>query len=327
MIKVSCHIFRLSTLALLLLFLLAIPAIGTAASLPADAIGEVVYLVGSVSAQQPTQTVRELDLESPVYPEDTVVTHKYSQVEIRFKDGTILAQSNDATISLNEYVYSTDASASKLLFQMTIGTFRIATGHIVKQNPEGFELQTPQTSLGIRGTQPFIRLEKGEPELVGVIEVTPGYTVEVTSARQTITFDRGGFFTEVDDTGGMSAPAPTPPDLQRNIQRAAPMTSRGELGSRGSKDDTKRKVKAFKQHVTHEKESLDDHSGGHPDYGSLHRISVKSKGLKNAIGEKEGRGSIESGGSVGTGHPDDDGHPDGDDHDHGDDHGDGGGGH
>jgi len=332
MLKVFTRVSTISTITTLLLCLLLAASFASAASLAAEAIGEVVYMAGTVRAQQPNSTARDLDLESPIFPRDTVVTSRYSQVEIRFKDGTILAQGNDAEISLDDYVYSTDVSASKLLFKMSTGTFRVVTGEIVKLNPEAFILQTRFTTLGIRGTQPFIKIEEDASDMVGVIELTPGYTVSVTSARQTVSFDRAGLFTNINRDGEMSDPAPTPPAVQRAIQRAAPMTSLGELGARGSKDDMKRKVKTFEKHVEREKKGIGDHDGhgddGHPDYGSIHHITVQQTGLKNAKDQKEGKSSAISDGSssLGGDHPDD-GHPDDGDDGHGDDHGDGGGGH
>lgn len=321
MTHVPNHFFKLVALSLLFLTMTLIPTVASASSLSPDAIGEVVYMACTVHAQQPNAASRKLALESPVFSRDTVITSRYSQVEIRFKDGTILAQGNDAEIALNDYVYDAGSAASKLLFKMTIGTFRIATGEIVKLNPEAFALQTPRTALGIRGTQPFFKIETNE-ETIGVIDLTPGYTVTVTSARQSVTFNTPGVFTSVSDDGSMSDPAPTPAELQRSIQRTAPMTSKGELGAKGTKDDQKRKVLTFQKHVTREKESLKGR-GGKPDYGTIHHISIQQKGLKNAKDQKAGK-STASGGT-GISHPDD-GHPD-DGDDHGDDHGDDGGDH
>lgn len=331
MAGVSNHFFKLSGILTLLFLLLFSPPIAEAMSTSSEAIGEVVYMAGTVHAQQTNESARELELDSPVFVGDVITTARHSQVEILFTDGTILAQSNDATISLDEFVYSTGNSASKLLFKMAVGTFRVVTGELVKLNPEGFQMSTPLAFLGIRGTQPFFKIlsaKDGGTETIGLIELTPGFTVSVTTARQTVTFDRAGLFTNVERDGSMSEAAPTPPGVQRSIQRAAPITSMGELGARGSKEDQKRKVKVFEQHISRQKKDLGDHEG-HPDYGKIHHITVQKKALKNAKAQKEGSSKAISDGPT---HPDD-GHPDGghpdDGHgdDHGDDHGDSGGGH
>ncbi|MGL1864109.1 MAG: FecR family protein [Pseudodesulfovibrio sp.] len=321
MAKVSNHAFKFSIVTIILLSFIFIATLASAASMADEAIGEVVYLAGTVRAQQPNAAARQLTLESVVFARDTLTTSQYSKVEIRFKDGTILAQGQSGEISLDNYVYSTNASASKLLFKMSLGTFRIVTGEIVKLNPEAFKLETQITTLGIRGTQPFIKIEK-DVETIGVIELTPGYTVTATTAKQSITFDKAGFFTSIDRDGGMSQPTPTPPAVQRAIQQAAPMTSLGEHGARGSKEDMQRKVKTFEKHIVREKEDLGEHSdtGNKPSYGKIHQISVHTKGLKNAENERDGKGSSSTSGTlIGGDHHDDDHHDDG--------HGDGGGDH
>lgn len=266
-------------LALLLMTWLSVP------SLAADPIGQVVSMTGSVKALQTDGGERTLDLDSPVYAQEKLVTGPTSNVEVRLLDETILAQGPDSTIFLDEYVYSPDPSASKLLFKMGAGTFRFLSGKIVKQNPSAFELQTPMTTIGIRGTEPVAKV--GPTEVIGLLSIEPGHIVEVATAKGTLQMNKPGTSINVGKGGAMSPPAPMPKALKRSIMQAAPMTTQGEVGTKGKKEDLERKVKAFKQNIGHAKGGLGDVSGP-PDYGKLHNIHMQALGQKQAESQRDG---------------------------------------
>lgn len=251
-----------------------------------NAIGEVTYLMGSVKATQPNGKTRALDLSSQVIPLDVISTGRDSNIEIRFKDETVYSQGELSSISLDDYVYSPDPTASKLLFKMGEGTFRFVTGEIVKQNPDGFALQTPLSTVGIRGTEPFAVIEKAT-EQIGVIAIDPKHTVEVKTAKTSVTINRAGMMTNVSSDGSMSTPAATPAQVQKTVIQAAPMPSQGELGSMGSKKDLQRKAKAFELNAVRAKSSLGD-IGSKPDYGQLRNITQQKTGQQNAKGESTG---------------------------------------
>lgn len=283
-------------LAALVACLAPLPALGAEEKeeLP-NAIGEVTYIMGSVNAEQPDGKVRPLDLESQVIPLDMIKTGRDSNVEIRFKDDTVYAQGEMASISLDEYVYSPNPSMSKLLFKMGEGTFRFVTGEIVKQNPDNFELQTPLSTLGIRGTEPFAVVEKAS-EQIGVIAIDPKHVVEVKTARAKVTINKPGVMTTVSSDGSMTAPAPTPAKTQKNVIQSAPMPSQGELGSMGSKVDLQRKAKAFELNAIRQKGQLGG-VGDKPNYGSLRNIHRQQAGQRNAEGEQAGTRSTTGSGT------------------------------
>lgn len=262
-----------------------------------DPIGQVISMTGSVKALLADGSSRVLDLDSPVYAKEKLITGPASNVEVRLLDETILAQGPDSTISLDDYVFSPDPTVSKLLFKMSTGTFRFLSGEIVKQNPDAFKLETPLTSIGIRGTEPFAVV--GPTEVVGLISIDPAHTMEVTTAKGKTSMNKSGTSINIGKGGDMTPPAPTPPALQKSVMQAAPMTSQGEVGSKGKQEDLERKVKAFKQNITHTKSQLGGISGP-PDYGRLHNLQMQTKGQKDAESQRDGTdGSISTSSSGG----------------------------
>jgi len=280
-----------TALALLLLAILCLPGLSAAA----DPIGKVISMNGSAKAVAEDGADRALDLDSPVFARERLVTGRASNIEVRLADETLLAQGPDSTITLDEYVFSNDPAMSKLLFKMGAGTFRFLTGQIVQQNPEGFNLATPLTTIGIRGTEPFAVVAATEE--IGLLSIAPTHTMQVTTARGTVSMNRTGTSVSVGPDGSMTPPTPTTPAVRNAVMQAAPMTSQGEVGPKGQQEDRERKVKAFKENIAHSKGQLGDVSG-RPDYGALHNIGMQSMGESAAESQRDGTdGSISGLGS------------------------------
>lgn len=268
---------RFALTLVLLVCLVPITAFGADApdNLP-NAIGKVVYLSGSVMAEQPDGTKRKLDLDKQVVPKDVVVTGSRSSVEIVFNDEAVFSQGPNARISLDEFVYTGNPSASKLLFKMGEGTFRYVTGKIVKQNSDAFALETPTTTIGIRGTEVFATITKAL-ERIGNLELTAGHTMnvgpqQITRSMQAVSVDPA--------TGDISPPGPVSAEEAAEVIKAAPQTTQGEPGAKNEDtDDMSRKVDAFKNNITRTKENL---GTGKPDYGDLHTLAMQEQGQKTA---------------------------------------------
>lgn len=282
-------------MALLITAVCISPSLSMAAapSQAPDPIGEVIHIMGFVSAQIPGMDARKLELKSPVFIHEVIVTGRTGNVEIRFKDDTIYSQGTESTLSMDDYVFSEDASSSKLLFKMGEGTFRFVTGQIVKQNPDAFALTTPMTSIGIRGTEPFAIVEP-KRERIGVLEIASGHTVVVTSEINAMSMSEANLMTDIELGRPLSPPAPIPAAVREKVIKAAPMTSQGEFGLYGSKKELQLKADGFKNLLNFEKKQI----GGlnvHPDYQQLRKIAVQERAFNNATNERDGKTKAEAG--------------------------------
>ncbi|EGB14164.1 hypothetical protein DND132_0949 [Pseudodesulfovibrio mercurii] len=279
--------------ALLQCFLLAAALVATVPTAVAamepvpenpDAVGQVVSLNGKVTAQGADGTVRTLNVNHPVVPRDVIVTGSRSNVEILFKDRSVLSQGPDSRTSVDEYVFSDTPSASKMLLKVGTGTFRYVTGQIVRQNPDAFALETPTTTIGIRGTEVFAE-NTVEGEEIGVLSMTPGHRVEVSMPGQQRTIPRAGL--SVMAAGGqLSAPAPTNPATRSRVMRAAPQTTQGEQAA-PPRSDLDRRIEAFASAIDRTKGGL----GGlddRPDYNALHNITLQTQARDAAESGRDG---------------------------------------
>jgi uncharacterized repeat protein (TIGR01451 family) len=150
---------------------------------PSEPVGKVVTLKGKVTAES-TSGTRVLKSGTPVYQQDVLVTYRDSRSEVKFEDGTRLAQGPDSRIRVDEYVFDThNDSASGIILNMSKGVFRVISGKIAEQNPDRFTVKSPLTEIGIRGTATVSNVQPGF-EKHGVQDMTRG--------KQVIMQDRSG---------------------------------------------------------------------------------------------------------------------------------------
>src|SRR6478609_684729 len=103
------------------------PAVQDAALNP---IGKVVAATGSVTIEHVNAVVVQATLASqagetkvgdPVYQGDVVRTGADGRVSINFTDGTSFNLSNNANMTLNEFVYDPNGRSNSTLFNLTKG--------------------------------------------------------------------------------------------------------------------------------------------------------------------------------------------------------------
>ena len=138
------------------------PAVQNAASNP---IGKVVTATGSVTIEHVNAVVVQANLASQagqtkvgdlVYLEDVVRTGADGRVSINFTDGTSFNLSNNANMTLNEFVYDPNGKSNSTLFNLSKGTFTFVAGKIAKTGD--MKIDTPVATMGIRGTTPHVEI-------------------------------------------------------------------------------------------------------------------------------------------------------------------------
>jgi len=136
----------------------------------ATQIGVVTIAYGTATAEGP-DGVRDLAPESPVFVDEIITTRGgASAVEIKFADGAVLSQGPNSSVVLDAYVFNPAQSAGEMTIKLVQGTFRSVTGEIVDMNPEGFSLETPLATIGIRGTTTGHKIVPGQPESHVVVD-------------------------------------------------------------------------------------------------------------------------------------------------------------
>ena len=138
------------------------PAVQDAAVIP---IGKVVEATGSVTIEHVNAVVvqaklpggaGETKVDDLVYQGDVVRTGADGRVSINFTDGTSFNLTNNANMTLNEFVYDPNGKSNSTLFNLSKGTFTFIAGKIAKTGD--MKIETPAATMGIRGTTPHVEV-------------------------------------------------------------------------------------------------------------------------------------------------------------------------
>jgi len=193
-------------------------AISTALSLPAKAakqVGAVEQVSGECSIVRDGQKI-DAKRTQPIQINDEISTKAKAEITIRFKDDTQLILGESSHASIDAYVYG--GADSNLLFNFSTGTFRAITGKLVEANPEGFNMKTPLTLLGIRGSDVYVLVGMVGEE-AGALDLGPNHALEIKTAKQTTRITKPGMRAKISFSGVISSPSPIPPGTVTNMKK------------------------------------------------------------------------------------------------------------
>lgn len=102
-----------------------------------------------------TQTLRVGD---PVFQNDLMQTGATGAVGIIFEDNTILSLGPKSRLAIDGYTFAPEQGKLSLLLRLLRGTASYISGIIGKQAPEAVKFQTPDATIGIRGTKFLVKV-------------------------------------------------------------------------------------------------------------------------------------------------------------------------
>ena len=106
---------------------------------------------GSKSPARQT-TLEQVASGEDVVMGDAVSTRTKSRLQIMLLDQTAITMGENASLVIDEFVYDPENAGSALSASVTQGAFRLVTGGVARNNPEGTKVKLPSAVLTIRGT-------------------------------------------------------------------------------------------------------------------------------------------------------------------------------
>jgi len=98
-----------------------------------------------------------------IYAGDTIVVGKNAFIQIRFTDGGLFSLRPDSEFKVSTYRYQEQESENgKMVLELLKGGLRTISGSIGKKNKDNYQLKTPISTIGIRGTHYGLRLCAGD---------------------------------------------------------------------------------------------------------------------------------------------------------------------
>ena len=125
-------------------------------------IGVISAGVGEIS----NQDSEKLTTGSKIYFGDTIIVKEQSSAQILLLDETALTVGEKSELTIDDFIYDPKSKVGKIVSSIKVGTVRIITGEISKQNPDNLEVNVPSGSIGARGTEFAVVTESDEKSTV-----------------------------------------------------------------------------------------------------------------------------------------------------------------
>jgi hypothetical protein len=156
------------------------------------------------------QEVRELHMEDGVFFNEIISTSADSASKIRFADDTLLTVGPDSKVTIDVFVYDPTSKNSKMVVNATLGVARFVTG---KMGSAAYQIKTPTTTIGVRGTVLTVTVEEDGTTSANVEDgaiIVQGATGEPVEVSE-------GMSTTAEPGEAASEPAPTDPEVEADV--------------------------------------------------------------------------------------------------------------
>ena len=125
-------------------------------------IGVVAVGIGDISNQKNEKLITG----SKIYFGDTIMVKEKSNAQILLLDETALTIGEKTELTIDDFVYDPQTKVGKIVSNIKVGTVRVITGEISKQNPDNLEVNIPTGSVGARGTEFVVVTESDKKSTV-----------------------------------------------------------------------------------------------------------------------------------------------------------------
>jgi hypothetical protein len=179
-----------------------------------DAAGVTGAVQGEARLESPARqtTVEQVASGEDVVMGDVVSTRTKSRLQIMLLDQTAITMGENASLVIDEFVYDPGNAGSALSASVAQGAFRLVTGGVARNNPEGTKVKLPSAVLTIRGTT-----TEGNCDSTGCIVVLSGTgdqnsagkkpsQILIESDKGSKVLKRTGFFVLISPDGTITEP-------------------------------------------------------------------------------------------------------------------------
>jgi FecR protein len=179
-----------------------------------DAAGVTGAVQGEARLESPARqtTVDQVASGEDVVMGDAVSTRTKSRLQIMLLDQTAITMGENASLVIDEFVYDPDNADSAMSASVAQGAFRLVTGGVARNNPEGTKVKLPSAVLTIRGTT-----TEGNCDSTGCIVVLSGTgdqnsagkkpsQILIESDKGSKVLKRTGFFVLISPDGTITEP-------------------------------------------------------------------------------------------------------------------------
>ncbi len=135
----------------------------TSQAVYADAVGKFVKVEGRVDITRPGEPAELVNVGTEIFEKDIIRSKSDSKAEILFRDGNVLRLAQRTRVEVSEYI--SDSSKRSTILNLFRGKIQNKVkkllGSIFGDDENRYEVHTPTSVCGVRGTDFFMTYEKG----------------------------------------------------------------------------------------------------------------------------------------------------------------------
>jgi hypothetical protein len=143
-------------MSLLLLFVVSIVAVANASD---ESAGSLRNTTGDVLIERSGEIIKAENGTS-VYPNDTVRTGADGSVGIIYKDNSRIGLGPNSRLDIKKFVFKPAQGQFSMVNKLTKGTGSFVSGKMTKLSPESVIIETPTSTIGVRGTTYNIKVNE-----------------------------------------------------------------------------------------------------------------------------------------------------------------------
>lgn len=149
-----------------------------------DAAGMVLSFTPEAWAESGADAARTpLALKMPLAASQAVLTGPTGKAQLLFEDDSTVSVAPDSRVDIKDFAFTPTQSRFEL--GLNNGLVRVVSGEIVRRNPGGFAVRTPEAHVGVRGTT--FSVARWEGRTTAVLLETSGTGLEVTNLSTGLT--------------------------------------------------------------------------------------------------------------------------------------------
>jgi len=123
-----------------------------------ESVGFIKSVSGEVLIVSSELSVRAVP-NMKIMQGDSIATGAGSSVGLIFEDDTVVSIGPNSEIEIQSFMFNPVEKELSFVARMVKGTFSFITGQIAKLAPRNVKLETPDATLGVRGTKLLVKID------------------------------------------------------------------------------------------------------------------------------------------------------------------------
>jgi hypothetical protein len=128
------------------------------ASAKKDTVGIVKSVNGEAVIVRQAGTMKA-EVNTPLKLGDVIKTGPTGSIGLILEDDTVVSMGPSGEIAIDDFVFDPAEAQLSMVVRMIRGSFSFLSGQIAKLAPENVRLETPDATIGMRGTRLLVNVE------------------------------------------------------------------------------------------------------------------------------------------------------------------------